>query len=102
MPCPGNHGNLKVKCCKHTRAAQGGSGQEKGVHKAPSQLAARDISQERAPLSVLKDAPKTKQLKTDGDHKTENVYGVKDTKKSKVLVQNQMYKENSVSPHVTI
>lgn len=42
-----------------------------------------------------------KPLKT-GAHKTQNVCSVKDTKKSQVSVLKQIYKANSVSPHVTV
>lgn len=50
---------------------------------------------------MLKDAPKTKQLKTR-DHKTQNVCGVKDTKTTKVFIPKQMYNDNSISLHVAI
>ena len=90
---------------KHRSTARGGSRQETGVHKSTFSSAPPQSPATRyrgwAPLAHgAKRCSKNKQLKT-GDRKTQNVCGVKDTKKSQVFILKQMYEENSASPHMT-
>ena len=97
MLCPGK---AKVKCCKRTRTAQGGCGG--GNAKATSPPATDSTGYGAAlTLTGLKDAPK-RAVENPGDHKMRNACGVRDTKKNKGSILKQMYKENSVSPHVRI
>lgn len=106
MLCPGNP---RAQCCKR-RAAHGdlggnSGGDGGGRHESNfSKGANNECYKGELTLTVLKDAPKPKQKNQlkKRDHKTENVCDVKNTKKNKVFILKQMYKENSVSSHVTI
>lgn len=97
MLCPGK---AKVKCCKRMRTARGGCGGGKAKATSPPVTDGTGYGAELT-LTGLKDAPK-QAVENPGDHKMRNACGVRDTKKNKGSILKQMYKENSVSPHVRI